>query len=649
MFNLTSAFDREGYGGTSRRRRVSAGFGAALVAGSLGLNGCGNGASVLNSPSAAAVALSGGVRGGQQPVTGSKVYLYAVSTAGYAGTATSLLNSPGYVTTDANGNFSITSDYSCPAGAYVYALSLGGNPGLSAGTNNPQLALMAGIGACSSLTSSSFITINEVTSIAMAYALAPFMASETKVGTSSTNLSGLQNAFGSIANLTNTLGAALATTPAGNGTPPQATLNTLGNALASCVNSNGVGAPCSTLMGAANVAGAGGTPIDTAQAAINIAHNPGTNVTAIYNLSTPNAVFQPTLPAVPNDLTLVIAYTANFSQVQGAAVDGAGNLYFSNSTGANMTELSPAGAVITPTSGLTSASMNRPQQIGIDLLGNVWTESRAFTATNGTVFAASVQKFSSNGTLLSGATGFTGSGLNTPRGLAIDASNNVWALGNSELSLFNNAGVALAPSGYTAANGAGNLQATGWWVGLDNVGNVWAAGYNTSNGAPSLTKFTPGALPAVTITGIPVFGNYQTQGLAFDASDNAWVAAYLGGSAQQGSVIEYSNSGALISPSAGFPTNAPTGNPNEVFTDGLGNVFTTQAAISEFSNSGAVLSPTAGYQPNQTDCCLTGAIDGSGNLWVTGSTHVFQIVGLAAPVVTPTVLAVKNGTQGQRP
>ena len=156
-------------------------------------------------------------------------------------------------------------------------------------------------------------------------------------------------------------------------------------------------------------------------------------------------------------------------------------------------------------------------------------------------------------------------------------------------------------------------------------------------------------LPAVTITGVPVFGNYETQGVAFDASDNAWVAAFIGGAGQEGGAIEYSNSGTLISPSAGYPTTAPSANPNEVFVDGLGNVFTTNTAITEFSNTGTVLSPATGYQPDQNDCCLTGAIDGSGNLWATGINHVFEIVGLAAPVVTPTVLAVKNGTQGQRP
>jgi hypothetical protein len=45
------------------------------------------------------------------------------------------------------------------------------------------------------------------------------------------------------------------------------------------------------------------------------------------------------------------------------------------------------------------------------------------------------------------------------------------------------------------------------------------------------------------------------------------------------------------------------------------------------------------------------AIDGSGNVWVSNNTgnSVTEIVGAAAPVVTPLALAVKNNTLGKRP
>ena len=40
------------------------------------------------------------------------------------------------------GSFTLTGIYTCPSpGAEIYITSTGGNPGLSAGTNNPNLAL----------------------------------------------------------------------------------------------------------------------------------------------------------------------------------------------------------------------------------------------------------------------------------------------------------------------------------------------------------------------------------------------------------------------------------------------------------------------------------------------------------------------------
>src|ERR1019366_8205154 len=107
----------------------------------------------------AGVAFNGKVMGGQQVIVGAHVYLLAANTTGYGGpgiaassgnASVSLLTSSGpgttqdtsggptngdyYVTTDSNGLFSITGDYSCTSGQQVYMYALGGNPG--AGTNS---------------------------------------------------------------------------------------------------------------------------------------------------------------------------------------------------------------------------------------------------------------------------------------------------------------------------------------------------------------------------------------------------------------------------------------------------------------------------------------------------------------------------------
>ena len=256
------------------------------------LTGCGAGVQV-DAPATNGVRLAGihgQVHGGQQPVIGSRIYLYAVSTT-YGSNSTSLLNAPGFVLTDASGSFSITGDYTCPAGSYVYLLALGGDPGL--GLPNAAIGLGSGLGLCSSLTPSTFLTINEVTTVAMTSALANLATSETQIGSPFD----LSVPFKNIALISNpTSGFAL--TSSNNAVVPNAAIDSLANSIASCVNSSGIGGACSTLFAAANVNG-GSTPVDTFQAALNIAKNPTTHIGAIFDLGTANGVFQPTLPAAP--------------------------------------------------------------------------------------------------------------------------------------------------------------------------------------------------------------------------------------------------------------------------------------------------------------------------------------------------------------
>jgi hypothetical protein len=65
------------------------------------------------------------VHGGQQPVSGATLQLYAVGTTGDGSAATPLLTQA--VTSDANGNFDITGGYTCPsASTLVYITATGG-------------------------------------------------------------------------------------------------------------------------------------------------------------------------------------------------------------------------------------------------------------------------------------------------------------------------------------------------------------------------------------------------------------------------------------------------------------------------------------------------------------------------------------------
>jgi hypothetical protein len=253
------------------------------------------------------------VHGGQQPVSGSTLQLYAVGTTGDGSAATALLTHA--VTSDASGNFDITGTYTCPSpSALVYVTATGGNPGLSPGTNNAALALMAALGPCGNLGASTFISINELTTVAAVWSLAPFMSSYSSIGSGTGDASALASAFTLASQYvdTTTGTAPGLNVPAGT-TVPVAQLNTLADILSSCVNSAGGvagdGSVCGTLFAAATASG-GTAPVEVTGAGLNIANHPTTNVSTLFGLVTATAPFQPMVAVVPADLTVGLAAPA---------------------------------------------------------------------------------------------------------------------------------------------------------------------------------------------------------------------------------------------------------------------------------------------------------------------------------------------------
>ena len=118
--------------------------------------------------------------------------LYAVGANGDGSAATPLL-SPAAVT-DASGNFNITGAYACPAGnPLAYMVATGGDPGV--GTSNPELSLMAALGACGSLSASTYIVINELTTVGAVYPLAAFMGSASAIGSGTGDAGAPASAF----------------------------------------------------------------------------------------------------------------------------------------------------------------------------------------------------------------------------------------------------------------------------------------------------------------------------------------------------------------------------------------------------------------------------------------------------------------------
>ncbi len=410
------------------------------------LIGCGIGNTSATSATIAAVQLSGKLYGGQQPVAGAALQLYAAGSTGYGSAAAALLKTA--VTSGNDGSFTITSDYTCPANAQVYIVATGGNPGLSPATaTNPNLAMMTGLGACSNLMPSTNIMINEMTTVASVWALSRFMSGYAAVGTSAGNATGLTNAFAVIPELVDpasgvTPGPALP----GNAVLSTAELNTLADALAACVNSAGGAAGDTTLCGqlfsATNTSGTNaGAPQDTIAAALSLARNPTLNPSTIFGLASSGAAFQPTLMTAPQNFTVAITYSGGgLNAPASIAPDAAGNVWAANAGNSTLTELGPTGAAISPAGGFSGGGLNNPSALAIDNGGTVWVTNRSgnsvslFSASTGSPLAASP---------------VSGGGLSSPVSVAIDEDGSAWIAnaGNNSVSAINAAFTVLSPAG----------------------------------------------------------------------------------------------------------------------------------------------------------------------------------------------------------
>jgi DNA-binding beta-propeller fold protein YncE len=598
------------------------------------------------------VALKGIVHGGQQPIVGAHVYLYAANSNGYGGASTSLLlnksgttkdgNSHYYVTTGAGGAFSISGDYTCPSGtAQVYLYAIGGDP--TPGVPNAAAGLLAGLGSCNSPNfASQFVVVNEVSTITTAYALAGFTTDPTHIASSSTALStmGITDAFNSIANLLNlSTGLPLATTPAGNGTVPQAEINTLADILAACINSTGPSSTeCTTLF--SNAMNGTTAPADTATAAINIAHNPGANIDNLYGLATANSPFQPTI-SEPNDFTVAVTYTgggldgSGFAP-EGIAVDGSGNIWVPNFQSGTLSELNYLGVVAASGStGFGQGALNNPTSVAIDASGLVSVAN---------FYGNSLTQFFASGAV---RTKPQGSGLSNPYGIAIDTGSNIWVsnFGSNTLSEFQSSGAPSSGSGgFAGVTEPGGIAA-------DTSGDVWVTNFGAS--VPAIVEASPnkvaGQPPVLTVVSENQLNS--PYGIAVDGSGDIWVT-----NSGTGSITEFHADGSIASPDPNGFTGGGLANPYGIAIDGIGNVWTANNggnsnSVSEFNSNGMAMSGTNGYVG--TGLFPYGiAIDPSGNVWVANkdtSAPLTEFVGAAAPVVTPLAAAAAYGELGTEP
>jgi sugar lactone lactonase YvrE len=581
---------------------------AALV-----LTGCGTGLGANGASTATPLAratVNGVVHGGQNPISGSTIQLFTVGTGGPGSGATNILNTT--VTTDSGGNFSITGDYNCAAssGTQVYITATGGNSGGPAPTpSNSYIALMAPLGSCAALQTagnSVSILINEVSTVAAVYSLAPFISSTAAIGATGTNPVGLVNAFALFNQLDNLANG----TPGGTALPagatvPSAEIITLANIIAACVNSASPYSACTTIK-----ASTGGS--DTIGFALGFADNPGSAaLLSLWNYGSSYAPFVGGLSAQPNDWTMAIKYATGFAAPYGIAVDASGNAWVANSSGSSVVELTPSGTAST----FSPTGLIGPKGIAIDRSNNVWV---AGAASN------NVFKLSSAGATLGT---YTVGGLNGPVAIAMDSGGNAWIAnltGNSVTEL-SSAGAATQTS--LTAGGTLSLP-TG--IALDSAGNVYVA----NNGGGNVVKLTHAGATGTPLNDVALQG---TSAVAIDTSGNVWAPGSTTGTVVTGSVSLFSSAGTaasnspLIAGGLALPTGVATTGTNVWVTNGAtaGSLSYLQAGQT------APLSPSTGF--GSLNAPIGVAVDPSGNVWTanSGDNSVSCFVGLTTPAVTP--------------
>lgn len=650
--------------------------------------------------------MQGTVMGGQQPILNAHVALWVAGTGGNGTPASNLMGtgtgSPlAYTTTDSNGRFSLNGDFTCPAAVpgftpQVYVVATGGNPGLSTSPANSAIVLMDAIGPCSNLTQPYTIAISEVTTVAAAWALAPFMASYTQVASSATNNTGLANAFLNaqlIADPSTGISPGSALTAINNTATTGTVSNTietgkvyaLADVIATCVNSDGTTA-CQSLYQTIGLCSSACTS-DTLSAALYVVKHPGVNVANTFGLIPPNQPYATSLTMAPNDWTLSMTITGGgLLKPTGLGLDNYGNVWVADYAGA-VSAFSPQGSTLASPSTYPNGFGYGTSAFGFGS-GKPPGEIYGLTVDTNNLIWVDIQE----------APGGSG-GI-----AAIDGVTSGYALGNVIGNLNNGSliyfpeALASGPNGEVFIANNGDSTVTAFTYTQNPAGvvyNLQNAGYPFSH-EPSDVSGDPsgGAWLAdtggTTVTHVDASGNLLSNpnccsaanGVATDKFGNAWVSNYFDASlseiapgcdsnASVGAAC-YNNRGNVITigvTSQCGQANAPAGScgaqngglyyPQKVVVDAAQNVWVVNLrgeSISELAGNANTLAPGTGISPNTTynadgsinkqggyglDANLIEpydlAPDASGNIWVTNEAqnNLVMFFGLATPTATP--------------
>jgi hypothetical protein len=643
-------------------------------------------------------AISGRAYGGQAPIVGASVYVVTMGTGGYGSTGTVLTRTPAI--TDSGGNFTFARGvYTCPqSNTPVYLIALGGDAGSG---YNAHIANAASLGTCAnSLTS--YVVVNEVTTTALAFSLAHFFTS-TIGGFTQSNIDGdwfggpssttggvttysggltLGNTY-TIPALVNTNSGRVALPSAGE-TIDSAKIYTIANILAACVNSSGSTSnnqPCGQLFKYTDFNNT--IPYDTLQAAVVMALSDysisgsgagdNTAMTSLYALQGVTPAFDGGMTSQPNDFSIALSYTSSAFALgvdTGTAstidIDANERVWFPS----NLTGATGAGyfdqTSRTFNGPYSSTGMLHPQQVAIDQSGYAWlNDSQSFTVHGFlTTNPATTESFTLTGGFSSALTIAKDNSINV--GIAYFGTNNEMAKISATRTTYTvQSGTSVTyPIISVTADVSGNsgvattntssLQLTDYLISSsgtvtqevnsnkDGSGQIIYTG-NDFIGTRPFSQSNSGV--STKADGICIFSEshcYKIKGttqnapvgIAIDGAKSLWLPESL-----DAGVLQVTPTGTGGDPKGGVYLNSGGGVPNNEF-------------LHDSANGGALLTPYGV------------AIDKEGNVWISNATCTFtgclptvtsptftltEIIGVAAPTVTPVSGQVEFGLTGTEP
>ena len=245
--------------------------------------------------------------------------------------------------------------------------------------------------------------------------------------------------------------------------------------------------------------------------------------------------------------------------------------------------------------------------------------------------------------------------LATPADAELDASGNVWVADSSGYLFHLDGGSGALLTTVSGRNNGCPACGTAWYYyslamepGVS--GNVWATSYNDGY----VSAYSPAGVQQPGSPYFAIYGGWGSFSAAIDASGSIWLPGFHGMESLATSGAQNPGSPYTILGTK-HDTLVTLGEGTAI--DGAGHAWMTTDldTVYELDSQGNILSGLNGFvgnDPNTSPDAV--AIDGSGNVWYNaqpglGDPTLYELVGAAAPVVTPIAYGVQTNQLGARP